>query len=343
MMDSEGGGTDMRSAGLKLAELAEKIGAELVGDGSVVVNAAAPLDEAGPEQVSFLANPQYAKHLETSRAGAVIVARGVHSERLNLLKTADPYLAFSKAVVALHGYRQHPHAGVHERAFVEPTATIGERTVVYPGAYVGARAKIGSDCILYPNAIIYDDCVLGDRVIVHGGASIGHDGFGFATSKGIHHKIPQIGNVIVEDDVEIGANCAIQRAAMGSTVIGKGTKIDSLVSIGHGTKIGEHCILVSQVGISGSTVLGHHVTLAGQVGVAGHLKIGDNVMAGAQTGISSNVPDQTALVGTPAMPLAHGRRALVLFTKLPELMDRIRQLENQVSELAAVERKEGAR
>lgn len=326
---------------MNLRQLAEEIDAELIGDGSVQVSAAAPLDEAGPQNVSFLANAQYAKHLETTRAGAVIVAANVQCERLNLLKTLDPYLAFSKAVVALHGHRRHPHTGVHPRAFVEANATIGEGTVVYPGAYVGERVKIGRDCILYPNAVLYDDCVLGDRVIVHAGASVGHDGFGFATSKGIHHKIPQVGNVIVEDDVEIGANCAIQRAAMGSTVIGKGTKIDSLVSIGHGTKIGAHCILVSQVGISGSTTLGHHVTLAGQVGVAGHLKIGDNVMAGAQTGINNSIPDQTALIGTPAMPLAHGRRALILFTKLPELLERIRELENQVAELGADEKKEG--
>jgi UDP-3-O-[3-hydroxymyristoyl] glucosamine N-acyltransferase len=318
---------------LTLAELAEKIGAEVAGDGSAQVSAAATLEEAGAGDVSFLANPKYEKLLETTRAGAVIVARGVNSGRLNLLKSADPYLSFARAVVALHGHRVHPHQGVHPRAYVEATATIGEGTVVYPGVYVGPRARIGKDCILYPNVVVYDDSVLGDRVIVHAGAVIGYDGFGFATSHGVHHKIPQVGKCVIEDDVEIGANSAIQRGAIGSTVIGKGTKIDGLVAFGHGAKIGPHGLLVAQVGIAGSTTLGHHVTLGGQVGVVGHLKIGNQVTAAAQCGITNDVPDQTVLIGTPALPLQHGRRVQVLITKLPELLERIRELEHQVTEL----------
>ncbi len=327
---------------LTLAELAGKIWAEVVGDGSAQVEAAATLEDAGAGDVSFLANPKYEKMLETTGAGAVIVARGIKCDRLNLLKSADPYLSFAKAVVALHGHRVHPHEGIHPRAFVEATATIGAGTIVYPGVYVGARAKVGKDCILYPNAVIYDDCILGDRVIIHAGAAIGYDGFGFATSQGVHHKIPQVGKVIVEDDVEIGANSAIQRGAMGSTVIGRGTKIDGQVAIGHGVKVGPHGLLVSQVGIAGSTVLGHHVTLGGQVGVAGHLKVGNQVTAAAQAGITNDVPDQTVLMGSPAMPLRHARRVHVLFTKLPELAERIKALEQQVVELGE-EGKEGTR
>lgn len=320
---------------LTLGHLAEKIGAEIVGNPKIEVTGVAPLEEAAPCHISFLANPQYEKYLPKTRAGGVIVGRAVSCDHLNLLKTSDPYFAFSKAVVALHGHREHPHAGIHPRAFVEPTATVGEGTVIYPGVYVGARARIGKDCILYPNVVIYDDCLLADRVIIHAGATIGHDGYGYATHRGVHHKIPQVGNTVIEEDVEIGANVSIQRAAMGSTIIGKGTKIDSLVSIGHGAKIGEHGLLVSQVGIAGSTVVGHHVILGGQVGVAGHLKLGDNVVVAAQGGITSDVPDQSAMMGQPAMPLHHARRVYVLLTKLPELLERIRELEHQVAELGA--------
>jgi UDP-3-O-[3-hydroxymyristoyl] glucosamine N-acyltransferase len=320
---------------MKLAQLAQEIEAQLFGDQSFEVSGAATLEEAGERHVSFLSNPQYAKQLKTTRAGAVIVGHKVACEHPNLLRTADPYLAFAKAVVALHGYRRHPHGGIHAGAFVDKTATVGEGTVMYPGVYVGPRVRIGRDCVLYPNAVIYDDCILGERVIIHAGASIGHDGFGYATSKGVHHKIPQVGNVVIEDDVEIGANTAIQRAAVGSTVIGKGSKIDSLVAIGHGVKIGPYALLVSQVGIAGSTTLGHHVTLGGQVGVPGHLSIGNNVTVAAQGGVIHDVPDSSTLLGSPAMPLVQARRVYSLFTKLPELLQRIRQLESQVEELAA--------
>jgi UDP-3-O-[3-hydroxymyristoyl] glucosamine N-acyltransferase len=322
-----------RKLTLTLAELAKTIGAELKGDGHLNISGAATLEDASPEHVSFLSNPKYEKLLETTRAGAVIVAVGTQRDHLNLLHTKDPYFSFAKAVIALHGHRVHPFAGVHPKAYVEPTAEIGERTIIYPGAYVGARVRIGKDCVVYPNAVIYEGCVLGDRVMIHAGASIGHDGYGYATSQGVHHKIPQIGNVVIEDDVEVGANAAIQRAAMGSTVIGTGTKIDSLVSVGHGTRIGAHGLLVSQVGIAGSTTLGHHVTLGGQVGVAGHLKIGNNVVAAAQAGITNDVADQEALMGSPALPLATARRVVVLTTQLPELAKRIRHLEQQVGEL----------
>ena len=246
---------------------------------------------------------------------------------LALLKARDPYYAFMRAVVALHGHRAHPHAGVHPRAHVDPTATVGAGSVLYPGAFVGPRATVGRDCILYPNAVVYDDCVLGDRVIVHAGTSIGHDGFGFATHKGEHHKIPQVGNVVVEDDVEFGANCSIERAALGSTVIGRGTKFCDNVTVGHGAKIGAHGLIVAQVGIAGSVTIGHHVTLAGQVGVAGHLTIGDHVTAAAKAGITGDVPSRTAVMGFPAMPLTTARRVFALIRALPDLLDRVRRLE----------------
>jgi UDP-3-O-[3-hydroxymyristoyl] glucosamine N-acyltransferase len=325
---------------ITLRELAAGIGADVAGgDPETKVSSVNTLEDAGPDEVSFLSNAKYVRLLETTRAAAVIVASGVRSDRVTLLRTSDPYFAFRQAVVKLHGYRRHPHDGVHPAAHVDPTATVGEGTVVYPGVYVGPRARVGRDCILYPNVVVYDDCVLGDRVIIHAGTSIGHDGFGFSThrekdAEAMHYKIPQVGNVIVEDDVEIGANCAVDRATLGSTVIGKGTKFSNLVSIGHGTRIGPHGLLVGLVGIAGSTKVGHHVTLAGQVGVAGHLEIGDRVVVAAQSGVINDVPDQTTLMGAPAMPASQARRAYALFTQLPQLLERIKRLEQQVEELS---------
>jgi UDP-3-O-[3-hydroxymyristoyl] glucosamine N-acyltransferase len=327
---------------MTVSELAAAIGAELVGDGAPALTSAATLEAAGPGQVSFLSNRKYMDQLAATRASAVIVAPGVNQEGVTLLKTSDPYYAFSKAVVALHGFRQHPHAGVHPRAHVDETATLGEGTVVYPGAYVGPGAALGRDCILYPNATVYEGCVLGDRVIVHAGAAIGPDGFGYATHKGLHYKIPQVGNVVLEDDVEIGANACIARAALGSTVIARGTKIDALVMIGHGTRVGEHSILVAQVGVAGSCTIGHHVTLAGQVGVAGHLKIGNLVTVAAQGGVMADLDDQTIFMGSPAMPAAHARRVYSIFTQLPDLLDRVKKLEGEVGELSNGDDKDAA-
>lgn len=322
---------------MKLDELAKQTGAEVIGDGSADVQSVSNLEEAKCGQVTFLANPKYIKHLQTTNASAVFVGPGVSTDHTNLLRMKDPYYGFAQAVILLHGHRRHPHEGIHPKSFVDESATVGEGTVVYPGAYIGPRVKVGRNCIIYANASIYDDCQIGDRVIVHSGAVIGMDGFGFATNGGIHHKIPQVGKVIIEDDVEIGANSTIARAAIDTTTIGKGTKIDALVVIGHGTTVGEYGMIVAQVGIAGSVTLGHHVTLAGQVGVAGHLKIGDQVMVGAKAGIMGDVPDQAVLMGIPAMPIAHGRRVYSQFVRLPELHERVKRLEQSLEELSAGE------
>src|SRR5688572_7356723 len=278
---------------ITLQELAQKIGAEVVGDSSAEVSECATLEEAGPGQVAFLANPRYTKQLEATGASAVIVAPSVNVKRegLALLKATNPYYAFTKALVLLHGYRRHPHSGIHPKAHVEPTAVIGENPTIYPGVYVGAGVKIGRDCVIHPNAVIYEDCVIGDRVTIHAGAIIGMDGLGFSTDKGVHYKIPQVGSVIIEDDVEVGAMCSIQRGTIAPTVVGKGTKFGDANVIGHGVKIGEGGMFVSQIAVAGSTTIGHHVTVAGQVGMAGHLKIGDGVTIAAQSGVMNNVPD----------------------------------------------------
>lgn len=320
---------------MTVQELAKEIGAELAGDGSPTVLAAATLEDAQPGQISFLANAKYIRQIETTQASAVIVAPSVRNDRVTLLKSADPYFAFQQAVVLLHGFRRHPFVGVHPAAHVDPTAAVGVGTIVYPGVYIGPRARVGCDCILYPNAVVYDDCVIGDRVIIHAGAAIGADGYGFATHQGEHYKIPQVGNVIIEDDVEIGACCSIERAALGSTIIGRGTKIDQLVVVGHGVRVGPHCLLVAQTGIAGSATLGHHVTLAGQTGVSGHLRIGNNVTVGGQSGVISDIDDQATLVGSPAMPVSHARRVYMHFTQLPDLVERVKALEQQVEELSS--------
>ena len=316
-----------------LKELAEAIDAELTGDGSIVITGANTLEDAGPDQVSFLSNRLYAPQLEVTRAAAVIVSKLMTHERVTLLKTGDPYYAFSRAVVLLRGFRKHPHEGVSPKANIDPTATIGDGTVIYPGVFVGPRVRVGSNCIIYPNAVIYDDCIVGDRVIIHANATIGNDGYGFATHKGVHHKIPQIGNVVLEDDVEIGSNSTVDRAALGSTRVGAGTKIGPLVTVGHNVQIGPHGLIVAQVGIAGSTTIGHHVTVAGQVGITGHLRIGDNVMIGAQSGVIDDVPDQTKLLGSPAIPIHQARRAAVVYVQLPELNKRVKELEQQIEEL----------
>jgi len=312
---------------MRLDELAGKINAELVGDGAIEVSGVATLEAAQAGQLSFVSNPKYAKQLLTTNASAAVVSTAIKSDRLALLKAKNPYFAFRQAVVLLHGFRKHPHAGAHPATHIDPTATIGEGCIIYPGVFIGPRVRIGRDCIFYSNVNVYDDCRIGDRVIVHAGTTLGVDGFGFATEMGVHHKIPQIGNLVIEDDVEIGANCSIERGALDSTVIGRGTKIDNSVVVGHGTKVGEHCLFVAQVGIAGSVTIGNHVTLGGQTGVAGHLTIGDGATIGAKSGVSGDIEPKSVMLGAPVLEIRRYRRAAAIFKNLPELLERIKRLE----------------
>ncbi len=317
-----------------IAELAAAIGAEVVGDGSAAVTGVNTLEDARPGQVSFLSNPKYEPQLETTAATAVIVGPKVKGhDRLTLLRAKDAYLAYQKALVAIHGFRKHPFAGVHPQAHVDPTATVGDGTVVYPGAYVGAGTTVGRDCVLYPNAVVYDRCVIGDRVVLHAGAVIGADGFGYATSGGVHHKIPHVGNVVLGDDVEVGANATVDRAALGSTTVGAGTKIDNLATLGHNVRTGRACLVVAQAGVAGSTTLGDGVVLGGQAGVAGHLTLGDGAMAGAQCGVIGDVDPGQVVHGSPHMPWKEAKRAYTLLRNLPELAERLKQLEKLAERL----------
>ena len=329
-----------------LGELAEYVGGKVCGDPKIKIRSAATLERAGEGDISFLANRKYANQLQTTKASAVVVAGQVKSPAA-LLIADDPYYAFTQIVILLHGHRRHKKTGVSGKASIAKTAVlgrdcsiydfvtisdnakIGERCVLYPGVFVGPETEIGSDCILYPNAVIYDRCKIGDRVIIQANATVGEDGFGFATHKGEHHKIPHIGRVIIEDDVEIGSGCGIERGTLDDTVIGKGSKIGDLVAIGHGTKIGPYCLLVAQVGVAGSATLGHHCVAGGQAGIVGHIEIGNGVMIGAQAGVINDVPDGKIIVGSPAIDANKARRAYSLLEHLPEMRQSIRKLEKQ--------------
>jgi UDP-3-O-[3-hydroxymyristoyl] glucosamine N-acyltransferase len=346
-----------------LAEFVTKQGLPCTvdGDPNREVVGVATLEEAGPDEISFLANAKYEKALQTTNAGAVIVA---HDQAVppgkSLLRTADPYAAVTMVMVCIHGYRRHPGGGIDARAVIDPAAVIGEganirhgvtvgahatigrNAVIYPGCHVGEHCRLGDDCVLFPNVVLYEKTVLGNRVTIHAGSVIGEDGLGYADVGGKWHKIPQIGFVEIGDDVEIGANCSIDRATLGRTVIASGTKFSNLIAIGHGARIGEDCMFVAQVGVAGSVTVGHHVTMAGKVGVAGHLKIGDHAQIAAMSGVMRDVPPNTKVAGQPAFPMKDALRSFALFERLPELYKQIKQLEARIAELKEKDRQSAA-
>jgi len=334
-----------------LGELAEYVGGEVHGDPNVIIKSASTLGRSEQGDISFLANRKYEKQLHTTRASAVIVGKETEQTAVPLLVAEDPYYAFMQIMVLLHGHRKHKEIGVSSRASIVDSAKIGvdchihdfvtiaddarvgNRTIIYPGAYIGQQVQIGDDCIIYPSVTIYDGSRVGDRVIINANSTIGEDGFGYANHKGVHHKIPQVGIVFIEDDVEIGVCCAIQRGTLGDTIIGQGSKLGDLVTVGHGTKIGAHCLLVAQVGIAGSTTMGHHCLIGGQVGIVGHINIGNNVMVAAQAGVINNIPDGKVVLGAPAIEANQGKRAYSMIQNLPEMRQTIRNLQNQVDRI----------
>jgi len=344
-------GVDMQEK--TLGELAEYVGGRVCGDSNVVIKSASTLGRAEQGDISFLTNRKYDKQLRTTRASAVIVGKEAPNASVPLLTAEDPYYAFMQIMVLLHGHRKHkktgvsPHASIadsakvgvdchiYDFATIADDARVGDGCIIYPGAYIGEDVYIGNDTIIYPNVTIYDGCRIGNRVIINANSAIGEDGFGYASHKGMHHKIPQIGTVIIEDDVEIGACCGIERGTLGDTVIAQGSKLGDLIAIGHGTKIGAHCLLVAQVGIAGSTTLGHHCIIGGQVGIVGHINIGNNVTIAAKAGVINNVADGKIILGAPAIEASLGRRAYGMIQHLPEMRQDIRNLQNQIEELAS--------
>jgi UDP-3-O-[3-hydroxymyristoyl] glucosamine N-acyltransferase len=334
-----------------LAELAAALGGTVVGDGSVVIRGVAGIREAQSGDLTFLANSRYESYLVETRAAAVLCDRQPRVAPVALLQVDQPYLAFQKAVRLFRPELYQPLPGVHPTAVVSPAAHVGEgasigphctvesgarvgvRSVLMAGCYVGVQASVGEDCLFYPHVIVREECVVGDRCILHSGAIIGADGFGFVFDEGRYHKVSQVGNVVLGDDVEVGANTTIDRATTDSTRIGDGTKIDNLVQIGHNVVVGKHCIIVAQVGISGSTELEDYVTIGGQAGIIGHVKLGRGVQVGAQSGVTKSVLPKTTVFGTPASPLALVKRLNAYLKRLPLLFNRTKALEARVEKL----------
>jgi UDP-3-O-[3-hydroxymyristoyl] glucosamine N-acyltransferase len=338
------------AAEFTLRQLAEALGATLEGDATRVVRGVAPLESAGPDDVSFLTDARYRGAAQASRAGAFVAATGISGLPAPVLRVAAPQQAMIDLLLLFHPAPPlvsgvHPSAIIAADARVDAAAAIGSLVVVEAGAriaagtrigalaFVGAGVEVGEDCVLGPHVTLLAGARLGRRVVVHAGSVIGADGFGFAFDGARHRKIPQTGSVIIEDDVEIGANCAIDRATFGHTIIRRGTKIDNLVQIGHNVEVGEHSILVAQVGVSGSSRLGRGVVLAGQVGVADHVSVGDGALVGAQAGVPSDVEAGGRYLGTPARPILEAKRIFAAESRLPELLQRVRALERAVEAL----------
>jgi UDP-3-O-[3-hydroxymyristoyl] glucosamine N-acyltransferase len=329
------------------AEIAKQLQGEVIGDAGAMLTGFAPANSAKPGDLTFAENEDFFARAEQSAATAIIADVRFNSAGKILIRVPNARIAFAKAL-ALFFPEQKFAAGIHptaviaasaqidSTAHVGPHCTVGERvkiganSVLQAGNFVGDDSKLGEDVHLFPNVTLYARTEIGNRVRIHAGTVIGSDGFGYVLDAGIHRKVPQIGNVIIGDDVEIGSNVSVDRGALGSTVIGRGTKIDNLVQIAHNVEIGEHCIVIAQVGISGSTKLGKYVILAGQVGIAGHLKIGNQVTVAAQSGVMHNIPDGEKWLGAPAQPDKQTKRQMIAIQHLPELLRRVAELEKKI-------------
>lgn len=333
---------------IRLKDLAQSLHGEVVGDGEVLICGVAPIEGAKEGDITFLANPRYAHYIKDTRASAVIAKDPIPG--ITTLTVDNPYLAFAKVLNLFHPSTR-PEPGIHPTAVISPTASlgrdvvvyphvyvgegvrIGDRVILYPGVFVGEGVEIGEDSIIHANVSIREGCRIGRRVVIHCNSVVGSDGFGYARDGERHVKVPQVGIVRIEDDVEIGACVTIDRATMGETVIGKGTKIDNLVQIAHNVEIGRDAIIVAQVGIAGSAKVGSRVTLAGQVGVVGHVTIGDDSMVGAQSGVAKDLPPGKAFSGSPAIPHREWLRVQALLPRLPELKREVVELKKKMEEI----------
>lgn len=340
----------MKSTGrLSLKEIAEITGGELSGNGNIIINNANTLEHAGEGEITFLANPKYKKWLEKTNASCILVPGSQKIKiKTPVITVGNTDIAFSKVLNRLYGEKSHPVKGRSEKADIDKSAvikrdvgigafvkiesgvTVDEATVIYPNVYIGENAVIGKDCIVYPGVTIMDSVRIGNNVIIHSGSVIGSDGFGYATENGRHIKIPQVGSVIIEDDVELGANVCIDRGSPGNTIIGKGTKIDNLVHVAHNVRVGKNCFLVAQVGISGSTVIENNVVLAGQAGLVGHITVGAGARVGAQAGVTHDIKPGQLVSGYPAMDHGQAKRINALVRKLPRLFKNVERLSKKI-------------
>jgi UDP-3-O-[3-hydroxymyristoyl] glucosamine N-acyltransferase len=329
------------------AEIAKIVGGEVVGDASATLKNFAPAERAQAGDLTFAENEDYFAQAEQSAATAIIAEKRFSSAKKILIRVPNARIAYAKTLALFFPEQKFP-AGIHPTAviaksvkidpsaYVGPHCAVGERvklganSVLQGGNFVGDDSKIGDDVNLFPSVTIYPRTEIGNRVRIHSGTVIGSDGFGYVLDGGVHRKIPQIGNVVIDDDVEIGSNVSVDRGALGSTVIGRGTKIDNLVQIAHNVEIGEHSILVGQTGVAGSSKLGKYVVLAGQAGIAPHLKIGNQVIVGAQAGVMSDIPDGGKWLGSPAQPDKQAKRQMIAVQHLPDLFKRVAELEKKL-------------
>lgn len=335
-----------------LAKIADKIGGQVFGNSSIEINDVAQIDKAKEGEITFLANPKYKLALDNTSASAVIIDQKTDiTPSIPYILVMDAYYGFLQTFLLFNPEKKLLEPGIHSTAIIHessnigqnvsiganvwigPGVIVGEGTQIFPNCVILNGTKIGTDCILYPSVTIRENCVIGDRVIIHNGVVIGSDGFGFAFHEERYHKIPQVGRVIIEDDVEIGANTTIDRATIGETIIKKGVKLDNLVHIAHNCVIGENTAIAAQTGVSGSTTIGKNVVMAGQVGTVGHITIGDRVQIGAQSGVSKSIPDGEVYFGYPARPIMKSKRIEAVINNLPDLLKRIRTLEKTIEEL----------
>jgi len=337
----------------KLQQLADLVDGEVSGNSDQDIFQVAPIDQAQEGDIAFVANPKYLARLKDCKASAVILAPGIKAPGINLIVCVNPYLAFAKILTFLQ-VPERPIKGIMAGAWVAESAVVDASATIYPGCVVGERVKVGSGTTLYPGVVVYDDVIIGEdcilhaqsvvredcrlsnRVILQPASVIGSDGFGFAPDGSGYYKIPQVGIVVLEDDVEIGSNSCVDRAALGETRIRRGTKLDNLVQIAHNVDVGEDCILVSQGGIAGSSKIGNHCTFGGQVAIAGHLKVGDNVMIGGRGGATGNVASDQILSGLPLMPHKQWLRSTMTLPKLPEMRKDMQTMKKRLEELEAL-------
>jgi UDP-3-O-[3-hydroxymyristoyl] glucosamine N-acyltransferase len=335
---------------VKLSEIASLLQGEIIGDPTIEIRGVAGIREAREGDITFLSGKRHVKDLQSCTASCIIVQKGLPDLQLTQLKVPNPYLAFAQLLEVFYKKpltqfgvsndamisdtaRIAANASISPFSYISDGASVGEGSVIYPFVFVGEHTIVGEQCILYPNVTLREGVILGDRVVIHSGSVIGSDGFGYVFHEGRHVKIPQVGGVIIGDDVEIGSNVSIDRATTGNTVIGTGTKIDNLVQIGHNVAIGNHSIIVSQVGIAGSSKIGDHVTLAGQVGLADHVEVESGTMIGAQSGVMPGNVAKGVYTGSPILPHREWLKVQAVTGKLPELYKKIRELEDKLTEL----------
>lgn len=336
------------------AQIAQILGGQVLGNAEAVVTDFAKIEEAQAGQLSFLSNPKYEPFLYTTKASIVLVNEDFvpkEAYTATLIRVQDAYVALSQLMSQVEAQLTVRPKGIHPRsvvdeqvctddvayigagAVIEEGVTLGVGCYIYPNVYIGRGSKIGANTIIYPNVTIYDRTEIGDRCIIHAGAVVGADGFGFAPQLDGYHKIPQLGNVVIEDDVEVGANTCIDRAVMGSTRISRGAKLDNLIQIGHNCEVGRHTVMAAHGAMAGSSKIGAWCRTGGQVGIAGHLKVGDHVQIGGQTGVIGNIAEGRTLLGSPAMDASSAMRVYAIMNKLPELYRTISRLEKELNTL----------